>query len=31
MKARLAANPNAIGYLSKADVDEDVRVIVRLP
>jgi len=31
MKARLAANPNAIGYLSKADLDENVRVIVRLP
>jgi ABC-type phosphate transport system substrate-binding protein len=31
MKARLAANPNAIGYLNKQDVDDSVRVLLRLP
>lgn len=31
MKARLAANPNAIGYLRKEDVDDGVRVVLRLP
>jgi ABC-type phosphate transport system substrate-binding protein len=31
MKVRLAANPNAIGYLSKEDVDETVNVLLKLP
>jgi ABC-type phosphate transport system substrate-binding protein len=31
MKARLAANPNAIGYLRKEDVDESVNVLLKLP
>jgi ABC-type phosphate transport system substrate-binding protein len=31
MKARLAANPNAIGYLNKEDVDDSVRVVLKLP
>jgi ABC-type phosphate transport system substrate-binding protein len=31
MKARLAANPNAIGYLNKQDVDDSVRVLLKLP
>ena len=30
MKARLAANPNAIGYLKKEDVDGSVRVLLQL-
>jgi ABC-type phosphate transport system substrate-binding protein len=30
MKARLAANPNAIGYLNKADVDDSVRVVLKI-
>jgi ABC-type phosphate transport system substrate-binding protein len=30
MKARLAANPNAIGYLRKENVDDSVRVLLRL-
>jgi len=31
VKARLAANPNAIGYLDKHDVDDSVRVLLKLP
>jgi ABC-type phosphate transport system substrate-binding protein len=31
MKARLAANPNAIGYLKKEDVDDSIRVVLKLP
>jgi ABC-type phosphate transport system substrate-binding protein len=31
MKARLLANPNAIGYLRKEDVDDSVNVLLRLP
>jgi ABC-type phosphate transport system substrate-binding protein len=31
MKARLAANPNAIGYLNKQDVDESLKVVLRIP
>ena len=31
MKARLAANPNAIGYLKKTDVDESMNVLLKLP
>ena len=31
MKARLAANPNAIGYLKKEDVDDGVKVVLKLP
>jgi ABC-type phosphate transport system substrate-binding protein len=31
MKAHLAANPNAIGYLKKEDVDDSVRVLLKLP
>jgi hypothetical protein len=31
MKARLAANPNAIGYLKKEDVDDNIRVVLKLP
>jgi hypothetical protein len=31
MKARLAANPNAIGYVNKQDVDESLRVVLRIP
>jgi ABC-type phosphate transport system substrate-binding protein len=31
MKTRLAANPNAIGYLKKEDVDDSVKVVLRLP
>ena len=31
VKARLAANPNAIGYLNKQDVDDSVRVVLKLP
>jgi hypothetical protein len=30
MKAHLAANPNAIGYLKKEDVDDSVRVLLQL-
>lgn len=31
MRARLAANPNAIGYLKKEDVDGSVKVLLKLP
>ena len=31
MKAHLAANPNAIGYLKKEDLDEGVKVVLKLP
>jgi hypothetical protein len=31
MKARLVANPNAIGYLKKEDVDDSVKVVLKLP
>jgi len=31
MKARLAANPNAIGYLKKEYVDDSVRVLLKIP
>ncbi len=31
MKGRLAANPNAIGYLNKGDVDDSVRVLLKVP
>jgi ABC-type phosphate transport system substrate-binding protein len=31
MKEHLVANPNAIGYLKKQDVDDSVRVVLRLP
>jgi ABC-type phosphate transport system substrate-binding protein len=31
MKARLAANASAIGYLKKEDVDDSVKVLLRLP
>jgi ABC-type phosphate transport system substrate-binding protein len=31
MKAHLAANSNAIGYLKKEDVDDSVKVLLRLP
>jgi ABC-type phosphate transport system substrate-binding protein len=31
MKARLVANPNAIGYLKKEDVDDSVKVVLQLP
>jgi ABC-type phosphate transport system substrate-binding protein len=31
MKAHLAANPNAIGYLRKEDLDDGVRVLLKLP
>jgi hypothetical protein len=30
MKAHLVANPNAIGYLKKEDVDDSVRVLLQL-
>jgi ABC-type phosphate transport system substrate-binding protein len=30
MKARLAANPNAIGYLKKQDLDNSIKVVLRL-
>ena len=30
MKAHLSANPNAIGYLKKEDVDDSVRVLLQL-
>jgi len=31
MKARLAANPAAIGYLKKEDVGDGVKVVMKLP
>jgi ABC-type phosphate transport system substrate-binding protein len=31
MKAHLAANPNAIGYLKKEDVDDSLKVVLKLP
>jgi ABC-type phosphate transport system substrate-binding protein len=31
MKAHLAANPNAIGYLKKEDVDDSIRVVLKIP
>src|SRR4029077_9049906 len=31
MKARLAANTNAIGYLKKEDVDDSFKVLLKLP
>jgi len=31
MKTRLAANPNAIGYLKQEDVDNSVRVLQKIP
>jgi ABC-type phosphate transport system substrate-binding protein len=31
MKSRLAANPNAIGYLKKEDVDDSVKVLLKMP
>ena len=31
MKARLTANPNAIGYLNTKDVDDNIRVVLKLP
>ena len=31
MKARLAASSNAIGYLNNRDVDDSIRVLLRLP
>jgi len=31
MKELVAANPGAIGYLNKADVDESVKVVLKLP
>jgi ABC-type phosphate transport system substrate-binding protein len=31
MKSRLAANPNAIGYLKKEDVDDGVKVLLKMP
>ena len=31
MKTRLAANPNAIGYLKQEDVDNSVRVLLKIP
>jgi ABC-type phosphate transport system substrate-binding protein len=31
MKAHLATNPNAIGYLKKQDVDDSVKVVLKLP
>jgi ABC-type phosphate transport system substrate-binding protein len=31
MKAHLVANPNAIGYLKKEDVDDSVKVVLKLP
>jgi hypothetical protein len=30
MKQFLAANPGAIGYLNKADVDDTVRIVLRI-
>jgi len=31
MKELVAANPGAIGYLNKADVDDSVKVVLKLP
>jgi ABC-type phosphate transport system substrate-binding protein len=31
MKARLAANPNAIGYLKKEDLDDSVKTLLKIP
>jgi ABC-type phosphate transport system substrate-binding protein len=31
MKTRLAANPNAIGYLKKEDLDSSVKVLLKIP
>jgi ABC-type phosphate transport system substrate-binding protein len=31
MKSRLAASPNAIGYLRREDLDDSVKVVLRLP
>jgi ABC-type phosphate transport system substrate-binding protein len=31
MKAHLGANPNAIGYLRKEDLDDGVKVLLKLP
>ncbi len=31
MKTRLAANPNAIGYLKKEDVDDSVKTLLKIP
>ena len=31
MKAHLAANPNAIGYLKKEDVDDTLKIVLKLP
>ena len=31
MKARLAANPATIGYLKKEDMDDSVKVVMKLP
>lgn len=31
MKTRLTANPNAIGYLKKEDVDSSVKVLLKIP
>ena len=31
MKAHLAANPNAIGYLKKEDVDDSLKIVLKLP
>lgn len=31
MKAHLATNPNAIGYLKKEDVDDSVKVVLKVP
>jgi ABC-type phosphate transport system substrate-binding protein len=31
MKSRLGANPNAIGYLKKGDVDDSFKVLLKMP
>jgi hypothetical protein len=31
MKAQVAGNPGAIGYLNKGDVDDSVKVVLKLP
>jgi len=31
MKAHMAANPNAIGYLKKEDVDDSLKIVLKLP
>jgi ABC-type phosphate transport system substrate-binding protein len=31
MKARLTANPNAIGYLKKEDLDDSVKMLLKIP